>query len=545
MRRTIHRPAWARAGGGGAIALALGLSGALTSACTGELDAPPISGSGAEARDERLPARVWRLSPAQLDREIERLLGPGAPDVILPEGAPDHGISNVAAGAQIDDGNASVLAEGIRGVGVWAADNGASTSRCGATFGTDACIDSFLDWFPSAAYRRPVTAEERTELRTLHDELRTAIDADFAYAGLVRAVLLSPDFLYRTELGPAGSSGARTTLTQHEIATLLAFTATDRAPDDELLDAADRGALGDPDEREAQLRRLVPESGGVWQRFFWEWLHMDTLRSQAVEVGLSDALRGQMEEEYAAFVDDVIVERHGSFGELFSAPYTFAQPELAMHYGATHPGTGLQRIELDPMERGGLLTQGAWLVAHGKRGRDNVVRRGMNVYREMMCNDIMAPSIDVVAALAALVPEGASVREIAQIRGTTGTCAGCHHLADPAGLVFESYTSDGRWQDTYADGRPVEPQIDLAGLGAFDRAPDFSAALTEDAQVRFCMVQRFATFALGRDLGPAAQVTWTRDAHRAMRNNDDRLEELLVALVRHPAFVERATTESP
>jgi hypothetical protein len=217
---------------------------------------------------------VWRLSPAQLDREIERLLGPGAPDVILPEGAPDHGISNIAAGAQIDDGNASVLAEGIRGVGVWAADNGASTSRCGATFGTDACIDSFLDWFPSAAYRRPVTAEERTELRTLHDELRTAIDADFAYAGLVRAVLLSPDFLYRTELGPAGSSGARTTLTQHEIATLLAFTATDRAPDDELLDAADRGALGDPDGRSsaASCRSRVgcgsasSGSGSTWTR---------------------------------------------------------------------------------------------------------------------------------------------------------------------------------------------------------------------------------------------------------------------------------------
>jgi hypothetical protein len=542
MKLSTEGPLWARRTRN---TVALGLATTLAGACMGELDGPPLSGGGAEARDGRLPARVWRLSPAQLDREIERLLGPGAPEVILPEGAPDHGITNIAASARIDDGNASVLAEGIRGVGVWAADNGASTSRCGAGFGSDACIDAFLDWFPAAAYRRPVAADERASLRALHDELRTAIDADYAYAGLVRAVLLSPEFLYRTELGPIGSASARTTLTQHEIATLLAFTVTDRAPDEALLDAAARGALTDPDEREAQLRRLLPASGPVWQRFFWEWLHMDTLRSQAVEVGLSDTLRGQMEEEYAAFVDDVVVGRHGSFGELFSAPYTFVQPELAMHYGAAHPGSGLQRIDLDPSQRGGLLTQGAWLVAHGKRGRDNVVRRGMNIYREMMCNDVMAPGIDLEAALAALVPEGASVRETSEIRGSAGTCAGCHRLADPAGLVFESYASDGRWQDTYADGRPVEPQIDLAGLGAFDRAPDFSAALTEEPQVRFCMVQRFAAFALGRDLGPAQQLAWTRDAQRAMRNNDDRLEELLVALVRHPAFVERATTESP
>lgn len=522
-----------------AVLLSAGLTLAPLTACTGDLDAPPISGGGSIARDDRLPVRVWRLTPSQLDREIERVLGPGAPDVILPEGAPDHGITNIATGAQIDDGNASVLAEGIRGVGVWAADNGATTSRCGATFGTDACIDTFLDWFPESAYRRPLEADERADLRTLYDELRTAIDADFAYAGLVRAVLLSPDFLYRTELGPVGSSEPRTTLTDHEIATLLAFTVTDQAPDAELLAAAEAGDLSDPDAREAQLRRLLPSSGAVWQRFFWEWLHMDTLRSQAIEVELPDVLREQMEEEYAAFVDHVIVEQHGSFGELFSASYTFAQPELAMHYGATHPGSGLQRIDLDPMERGGLLTQGAWLVAHGKLGRDNVVRRGMNVYREIMCNEVMAPGIDVDAALAALVPAGASVREIARIRGTTGTCAGCHHLADPAGLVFETYASDGSWRTTYSDGRPVEPSIDLEGFGAFERAPDFTMALTEDSAVRFCMVRRFAAFTLGRDLGPAHQLTWTRDAQRAMRENDDRLEELLVAMVRHPAFVER------
>lgn len=522
------------------LTVGLALAPLTLAACVGDLDAPPISGAGATARDDRLPARVWRLTPTQLDQEIERLLGEGAPDVILPEGAADHGITNIAAGAQIDDGNASVLAEGIRGVGVWAADNGATTSRCGATFGTPACIDSFLGWFPESAYRRPVSVEERAELRALYDELSTTIDAEFAFAGLVRAVLLSPDFLYRTELGPiAGASEPRTTLTDHEIATLLAFTVTDRAPDDELLAAAASGGLSSPDEREAQLRRLLPSSGAVWQRFFWEWLHLDTLRSQAIEVGLSDTLREQMEEEYASFVDDVVVEQHGSFGELFSASYTFVQPELAMHYGATHPGSGLMRIELDPMERGGLLTQGAWLVAHGKRGRDNVVRRGMNVYREIMCNEVMAPGIDVDAALAELVPAGASVREVARIRGTTGTCAGCHHLADPAGLVFESYRSDGSWQDTYMDGNPVEPSIDLAGYGAFDRAPDFTAALTDDPAVRFCMVRRFATFALGRDLGPAHQLTWTREAHGAMRDNDDRLEELLVAIVRHPAFVER------
>ncbi len=186
-----------------------------------------------------------------------------------------------------------------------------------------------------------------------------------------------------------------------------------------------------------------------------------------------------------------------------------------------------------------MLTQGAWLVAHGKRGRDNVVRRGMNVFRDMMCNEVTAPGFDPNAALAMLVSPDATVREIADVRGTNPSCAGCHHAADPAGLVFETYSSDGRWQDRYADGRPVEPQIELPSLGAFERAPDFTPALAHDPSVRFCLVRRFTTFALGRDLGPPAEIAWSHDAYTDFREADGQLEELLVSIVRNPAFVER------
>ncbi len=43
----------------------------------------------------------------------------------------------------------------------------------------------------------------------------------------------------------------------------------------------------------------------------------------------------------------------------------------------------------------------AWLVSHGKDGRDNVVRRGMGIYIDAMCNDIAPPpGLDVQAELA-------------------------------------------------------------------------------------------------------------------------------------------------
>ena len=514
------------------------------SACTGSLDAGPGGGSRQDSlppEDTRLPPRVWRLSSPQVDAEVDRLFGEGAPALNLPASASEFGIANIAATSGIDDGNVSQLIDGVRAVANWVVANGPMASRCNATWGTPACVESFIGWFPSAAYRRDPTAAELTDLRTLHAELLAAYGADFAFAGVVRAVLMSPEFLYRTELGENGAplaAGARTTLTGPEIATLMAFALTDQSPDAALRGAA--ASLNNPDERERQARRLMAESGPVWRQFFWQWLHMDTLRSQGVEVALSDTLVRQMEEEYGAYIDDVVVMQDGTFEDVFSSSHSFMQPELATHYGVTHPGAGLMRVELNPMQRGGLLTQGAWLVAHGKRGRDNVVRRGMNVYRDAMCNAIVPPSgIDVAAAQVELeMNANPTVRESVNARGRTGTCAGCHNIADPVGLAFENYASDGHWQATYADGRPVDSAVELEGE-PFDSAPELSLALTQSREFRQCFIRRFANFVVGRDMGSPNQVAWLAEASTEMREQDDQLSELLVALVRHPAFVER------
>ena len=78
-------------------------------------------------------------------------------------------------------------------------------------------------------------------------------------------------------------------------------------------------------------------------------------------------------------------------GHLPQGGTRWAQPELAQFYGAKHPGSGLAKVQLDPEQRGGILTQGAWLVSHGKKGRDNVVRRGMSIYRQAMCHNSLTP----------------------------------------------------------------------------------------------------------------------------------------------------------
>lgn len=508
------------------------------SGCVGLIGETPgeseQTGDGTDPGDPRLEARVWRLTPSQFNSEVQRFF-PGAPEVALPVGGSEYGLTNIASSAIIDLGNITQYSEAARSVGSWVATQGAPALRCDAA-GTPECIDSFLDWFPESAFRRPVTSEERAELKTMWDQLAAEYDPEWATSALVRAILLSPHFLYRSEIGPDGKGVVK--LEEYEIASLIAFSLTDEGPDQELLDDAKAKRLRDPATREKHARRLMDRTTRVWQRFFWEWLKLSTLESQGVETELDSALVVALEEEYRTFVDNIVVQNRGTLSDLLTSTVTWATPEVAEYYGVNHPGSGVAAFDLNPDQRGGLLTLGAWLVAHGKKGRDNVVRRGMNVYRDAMCQDIKPLNIDLEAATKDLVGANATIKEIADARGADPVCGGCHATSDPVGLAFETFAGDGRWQTTYADGKPVEAEVVMDGV-TYTNAAQVSAAIAQDQRFQHCLVQRFGHFVMGAPFGSPVEVRASRAAYDTFLASGGKFEELLVAIVKDPAFIER------
>lgn len=502
--------------------------------CIGKIGDGGAKPDGTDPGDPRLDARVWRLTPTQYNAEIQRFF-PGAPAVNLPEGSSEFGLTNISAAARIDLGNASQFTEAARTIGAWTATQGASAARC-TTFGTKECFTTFMGWFPEAAYRRPLTAEEITELQSVYDDTAATYGDSWAFTAVVRAVLLSPQFLYRYEIGPDGSGVV--SLEEYEIASLMGFSLTDAAPDAELLADAKAGKLHDPAIREKHARRLMPKSEKIWQRFFWEWLKMSTLESQGNETGLDPALVADLDAEYRAFITNVVVTGHGTLKDLLTTNHTWASPAVATYYGVSSSGPGVQQFDFDPTQRGGLLTMGAWLVSHGKKGRDNVVRRGMAVYRDAMCNSIVPLNIDLQAAQAQIVGADATIQEIAAARSSNPTCGGCHSTSDPVGLAFESFAGDGRWQTVYPDGKPVVASVVLDGA-KYDTAPELSAALAADPRFERCLVQRFGHFLMGAEFGAPVTVRASREAYDAFVASNGSFEELLVAIVRDPAFIER------
>jgi hypothetical protein len=112
-------------------------------------------------------------------------------------------------------------------------------------------------------------------------------------------------------------------------------------------------------------------------------------------------------------------------------------------------------------------------------------------------------------------------------------------------MVFETFKSDGSWQKTYIDGMPVDSNVTVATLGSFDNARTLSGAFADDESFQQCFVQRVTHFIAGIDLGVPGSVAWSQAADQSLTASHGKLEEMVVALVRHPGFIERRTESAP
>jgi hypothetical protein len=76
----------------------------------------------------------------------------------------------------------------------------------------------------------------------------------------VAAILQSPNFLYRVELGaPSAADGGRTKYNSYEMASRLASTLWDTVPDSKLLDAAGKDSLSTADGVKAEAQRMMAD----------------------------------------------------------------------------------------------------------------------------------------------------------------------------------------------------------------------------------------------------------------------------------------------
>lgn len=407
--------------------------------------------------------------------------------------------------------------------------------------GSDA--GEFITTFGRRAYRRELTADEQARYQALFDQGPSLFESGDARADgaqlVMEAMLQSPHFLYRTELGADGAP-----LSGFEIASKLSFLLRNTTPNDELLDAAASGALDTPAGVTETARRMLdaPDAAEAIQRFHGELFGLDRYLSIAKDPVTfpehDESLNPVLARAEELFLDHLFQSGQG-LEALLTSTLAYANEELASFYGIQVSGADLQQVDLGP-ERPGLFTRLGFLAYNGTLRDPDSIHRGVEINRTMMCA-ALSPPPGLIPALPTVEP-GQTNRERVNAHTGPGTCgAGCHTtIINPLGFAFESFDGMGQLRET-DNGKPVDTSSEYdfgAGLVPFDGAAELMPLLAASPRAHACYARHLAEFGLGRDID-RADAELISGLQRASALDGQSIKELLMTVVASPEFGQR------
>jgi hypothetical protein len=422
--------------------------------------------------------------------------------------------------------------------------SGCAAPAAGAEQG---CITKFLQEFGLRVFRRPLTDQEVTGLTGLYTKLRGPdVGAPFneAVQDLLQAMIQSPQFLYRWELtGEPIKDGHLVKFGPYEVASRLSYFLWATMPDDQLFQAAKTGGLDKPEQIAAQAERMLKDerAKSAMRDFHLQWLGIygvDELEKGEIYKTYSPEVAKAMLAETRAFVDAVMTGS-GKLDELLTSNKSFVNGPLATHYGATGvTGEALQKADLNPAQRAGILTHGSFLTKHSKEVESFPIIRGVYVLRQVLCTEIPEPQLELPPA-----PEqtpGTTTRKLYEDFTAAAACSVCHKQINAVGFAFENYDAVGGWRDN-EEGQKVDASGSLAlpsGMLSYKNAVEFTKGIAGTPEVRDCVARNWMRALLRREETPdeGGSLKAVKEAFAA--SNYD-LRALLVAVTKTRAFTHR------
>lgn len=518
-------------------------SGAPGSAGTGSgSSAGAGAGSGASGA---LPAPSLRLLTRTQYRATLASLFPFAGELELEleddaifNGLRAIGASNVALSPKATEAyQAAALEAASRAF----ADVATGTAFAGCNVAEPACASGFIADFGRRAFRRSLAADEQARFLSIYQAgVQKLGDGAVGLKYAVRAILGSPHFLYRAELGVPGAAGTPRRLSDVQVASKLAYFLSNGPPDAELLKLAESGGLQAAGALAAQAARLLGASSlqhGM-ESLFDDYLDLASVSSlekvpsafpaftptlalamrQETLLGLSRAASSQVD-----------------FRSVFNSNKTFVNQELAQLYGISGvSGSAFVEVELPAASgRRGLLGQASLLSVNAHAAVSSPTLRGKFVRQVLLCQGIPAPPPNVDTTLPD-ASEAATARERFTVHRTDPNCSGCHQLMDPIGLGLENFDAIGQYRAT-ENGQTIDASGELDG-SAFQSPAQLADALSRHPGLPTCLSRTVFRYAWGRLESPADEA-FVGALTAAFAGDQYRLTGLLSGAVNAPEFV--------
>ena len=361
------------------------------------------------------------------------------------------------------------------------------------------------------AYRRPPSDAELDVLVDVYDLARNNELNHPAALGLtLKAVLVSPQFLFITPAKKTESDEPIVLLDDHQLASRLSYLLWSAPPDAELAALADKGELHKPEVLRTQVERLLKHarSRALFDGFGAQWLRLSELGRQVFDPEMfpqmTPLLRKSMTEEARLFFESIVRENQ-SVVRFVDSDYTFLNEPLAKVYGLEQsvPGPKMRRIKLTNPNRGGILGMPATLATTSFPNRTSPVRRGVWVLEQILGDRIPPPPPDVpeLAEQNHKEVKGLTLRQRTELHQSEATCANCHKVLDPIGFGLENFDAIGRWREKNDVGVTIDSAGKLPDGKGFTTPAELKGLLAQrEADLARNLTERLMAYALGRQL---------------------------------------------
>ncbi len=419
------------------------------------------------------------------------------------------------------------------------------------------CAEKIISALAYRAFRRPISDSDVKPLLGFYQRARREGSFENGVEMALRAMLVSPDFLFRIEHDPAGLAAGRVYhVNDFELASRLSFFLWSSIPDDELLGLAQQGKLHEPAVLSRQVSRMLDDdrSKSLVSNFAGQWLYLRNLAQVKPDPDdfpeFDFSLRQSFERETELFFSEIL-RSDRPVTDLLDSKFDFVNQRLAEHYGISNVyGSQFRRIAVTDPNRSGLLGQGSILTVTSYPNRTSVVQRG----KWILENLLGAPPPPPPPEVPNLKPHGEdgtllTMRQQMEQHRSNAVCAACHARMDPLGFALENYDGVGKWR-TKDSGHVIDASGKLPDGTEFDGVPGLNKLLLTSRRDDFVntVAAKLLTYALGRGLEtydrPAVRSIVREASAEDQNAPSPSFRALIDAIVKSVPFQMRRTPET-